>query len=79
MPVEPVACRSVMWKYEGTVDGNRLVLNSEGPIPSKPDKMIKAVDTWEFKGKDQVVLTGEMQGPDGKMVTMVKVTCTRKK
>lgn len=68
-----------MWKYEGTVEGNKLVFHSEGPDPSTPGKMIKAVDTWEFKGKDQVILTGQMEGPDGKIFTMVKVTCTRKK
>jgi hypothetical protein len=68
-----------MWKYEGTVNGNKLVLHSEGPMPSDPSKPMKTIDTWEFKGADQVVLTGEMLGPDGKMSTMVKVTCTRKK
>jgi hypothetical protein len=68
-----------LWQYEGTVAGNKLMLDSEGPMPHEPDKMFKARDTWEFKGKDQVVLTGEMQGRDGKMTPMVKVTCTRKK
>jgi hypothetical protein len=41
--------------------------------------MIKARDTWEFRSKDQVILTGEMQGPDGKMFMMMRATCTRKK
>ena len=68
-----------LWHYEGVVDGNKLVLNSEGPNPGDPDKMIKGRDTWEFKGKDQVILTGEMQGPDGKMVMMMRATGTRKK
>lgn len=67
-----------LWQYEGIVDGHKLVLDSEGPNPAEPGKMIKWRDTWEFKGKDQVVLTGEMQGPDGKMMTMVKITCSRK-
>lgn len=68
-----------MWKYTGVVDGDKLVLDSEGPSPTDPAKMVKARDTWEFKGKDQILLTGEMEGPDGKMMTGVKVTCTRKK
>lgn len=68
-----------LWQYEGIVEGNKLVLDSEGPNPAEPGKMMKARDTWEFKGKDQILLTGEMEGPDGKMVTGVKVTCTRRK
>jgi hypothetical protein len=68
-----------LWHYEGIVDGNKLVLNSEGPSPADPGKMIKARDTWEFRSKDQVILTGEMQGPDGKMFMMMRATCTRKK
>ena len=68
-----------LWRYDGVVEGDKLVLNSEGPIPGEPGKMIKSRDTWEFKGNDQVILTGEVQGPDGKMVPMMKATCTRKK
>lgn len=68
-----------LWMYEGTVEGNKLILNSEGPNPSEPGKMIKGRDIWEFKGKDQVILTGEFQGPDGKFVTFGKTICTRTK
>ncbi len=68
-----------LWQYEGVVEGNKLVLNSQGPNPADPEKMMKARDTWEFKGNDQLILTGEMEGPDDKLMTMMKVTCTRKK
>jgi hypothetical protein len=68
-----------LWKYEGIVDGDKLIFDSEGPHPAGPDKMIKARDTWEFKGEDLILLTGEMEGPDGKMITAMKATCTRKK
>ncbi len=68
-----------LWHYEGIVDGNKFVLNSEGPNPADPGKMIKIRDTWEFKSKDLIVLTGQMQGPDGKMTTMMTATCRRKK
>ena len=54
-----------LWHYEGTVEGNKLILNTEGPDPSDPSKMIKARDTWDFKSKDLVVLTSQMVGPDG--------------
>ncbi len=68
-----------LWRYEGTVDGDKLVLNSEGPNPADPGKMIKARDTWEFKSPDLIVLTGQMEGPDGKMTTMMTATCTRQR
>ena len=68
-----------MWKYEGSVEGNALVLNSEGPLPTEPNKMIKARDTWAFKNQDTLVLTGQMEGPDGKFITMMTATCTRRK
>jgi len=66
------------WQYEGIVEGNKLLLNSEGPNPAEPGKMMKARDTWEFKGKDRILLTGEMEGPDGKMTTGVRVVCKRR-
>jgi len=68
-----------MWKHDGVVEGDKLVLDSEGPIPGEPGILIKSRDTWEFKGKDQVILTGEVQGPDGKMTPMMKATCIQKK
>lgn len=68
-----------LWKYEGLVQGNKLILNSEGPNPFEPGKMVKARDTWEFEGDDLIVLTGAMEGPDGKFMTMMKATCKRKK
>jgi hypothetical protein len=68
-----------MWQYDGTLDGNALVLHSEGPLPTDPGKMIKARDTWTFKNSDTLVLTGQMEGPDGKFITMMTATCTRRK
>ena len=67
-----------LWHYEGTVEGDKLVLNSEGPDPSAPGKMMKARDTWHFKSKDMLVITGQMEGPDGKWLTMMTATCKRK-
>jgi hypothetical protein len=68
-----------LWKYEGKVEGNKLIFNAEGPCPMKPGKLSKFRDTWEFKGKDQLVLTGEMEGDDGKMAKGMVATCTRKR
>ena len=68
-----------LWQYEGKADGDKLIFDSEGPSPTDPDKLIKFRDTWELKRKDQIVLTGEMEGPDGKLFAGMKSVCTRKK
>ena len=68
-----------LWQYEGVVKGTKLVLDTEGPNPAEPGKRIKARDTWDFKGKDELILTSEMQGPDGKMTMFMRATCVRKK
>lgn len=68
-----------MWKYEGKVDGNKLIFLSQGPDPTDPKKRIKARDTWEFKSDDLILLTGEMENAEGKLVAIMKSTCRRKK
>jgi hypothetical protein len=68
-----------LWKYEGVADGDNLVLYSEGPNPDQPGKLVKLRDTWEFRSPDLIILTSEAEGPDGKMVTGMKATCTRRK
>lgn len=68
-----------LWLYEGTVEGNKLILPSDGPNPSDPSKPMKFRDTWEFKDKDTIVLTGEVQNPEGGWTKMMTATCTRKK
>jgi len=68
-----------LWRYEGKVEDNKLIFTAEGPCPMKPGTMSKFRDTWEFKSKDQLVLTGEMEGEDGKMTKGMVATCTRKK
>lgn len=67
----------ILWHYEGEADGNRLVVESEGPHPALPGKF-KFRNTWNFKTADEVVLTSEMEGRDGKMLTILKSTCRRK-
>ena len=67
-----------LWKYEGIVDGTKLVLDSEGPNPLDPERMMKARDTWDFKSENLIILTSEIEGPDGKMTLMMKASCKRK-
>lgn len=67
----------ILWRYEGKADDNRLAVDSEGPHPYLPGNH-KFRNTWEFKTADEVVLTSEMEGRDGKMITILKSTCRRK-
>lgn len=67
-----------MWKYDGEMVGNKLVLNSEGPSMDGSGKMVKARDSWEFRDDNTLVLTGEFEGEDGKMFKVMEATFKRK-
>jgi hypothetical protein len=67
-----------LWRYEGTVDGNKLTLNTEGPhmVTGKPTRM---KDVIEIKNKDEKVMTSHVLGDDGKWVQFMTMTARRKK
>jgi hypothetical protein len=67
-----------LWKYEGKVDGNKLILDSEAPDPTDSKKMIRTRDTWEFKKDGTLVLTSRMEDADGKLWALMKSSCRRK-
>jgi hypothetical protein len=71
---------SYLWKYEGAVDsaGKILTLETEGPCMMKPG-LAKFREVTEIVDKDHKTFTSSMLGDDGKWITIVKVTSTRKK
>jgi hypothetical protein len=70
-----------MWKYEGTVDasGKKLTLEAEGPDMSNPGKTAKYRDAYDFKSKDEIAISSEMQGADGKWITFMTGIAKRTK
>ncbi|CAN5337661.1 DUF1579 domain-containing protein [soil metagenome] len=71
----------LLWKYEGTVDstGKILTLESEGPNMLDPTKTCKFRDITEFKADGTRVAKNMMEGPDGKWITVMTMTATKKK
>lgn len=69
------------WKYEGTVDktGRKLTFEAEGPNYSQDGKPGKFRDSYEFKSKDEITLTSQMLGPDGKWITFMNGVARRVK
>jgi hypothetical protein len=73
-------CSACDWlcKYEGSVSGNTLTLECEGPDPTT-GKVAKMKDVMEVKDKDTRVLTSYIQGEDGKWTRFMTMTAKRKK
>ena len=67
-----------MFTYEGTVSGNTLTLETEGPNPTT-GKIAKMRDVLELKDKDHKLITSYIQGEDGKWVSFMTMNARRKK
>jgi len=69
-----------LWKYTGTVEGNKLTLESKGPCPMKPPgTLANFKETMELKDKDHKVFTSSMQEDDSSWTQMLTTHYTRKK
>jgi hypothetical protein len=69
------------WIYRGSVDatGKILTLEADGPNMLSPGKTAKFRDVYEFKSKDEMAMTSQMQGEDGQWTTFMSGTARRKK
>jgi len=54
-----------MWIYEGSLAGNVLTLDCEGPDFANPGKTCSYQDIMELVSDDHRILTSRMKGPDG--------------
>jgi hypothetical protein len=68
-----------LWVYEGTLDGNVLTLDSEGPSfdPDAKGKMAKYKDVIELKSDDHRVLTSHRLGDDGEWQVFITASYRR--
>jgi hypothetical protein len=57
-----------LWPYEGTLEGNVLTLDSEGPSFSGDGAIVKYQDIVEFVDDDHWILRSRIPGEDGKWV-----------
>jgi hypothetical protein len=72
---------SLLWRYTGSTDaaGTKLTLETEGPNMMVPGKTAQYREAIEIKSPDRKVFTSSILGDDGKWVTFVTVTATRRK
>lgn len=55
-----------LWIYEGTLEGNVLTLDCEGPSFAGDGTMARYQDIIEFKSDDHRTLSSQVLGADGK-------------
>ena len=67
-----------LWPYEGTLDGNVLTLDSEGPNFSGDGSTVKYQDVVEHVDDDHWILRSRMPGEDSKWVEFMTAHYRRK-
>lgn len=68
---------SHMWLNEGSVEGNSITLETEGPCPV--NGLTRFRETTEFKTPDHKVFTSRILSPDGEWKVGMTINCYRKK
>ena len=66
------------WFYEGTLEGNKLKLESSGPSFEDPDKTVPYLDVMEVLTPDHRILTSHLKGDDGQWQPFMKLHYHRK-
>jgi hypothetical protein len=67
---------SHMWLNEGSVEGNSITLETEGPCPVNGTTKFR--ETTEFKTPDHKVFTSRLLAPDGEWKVAMTINCYRK-
>jgi hypothetical protein len=67
-----------LWPYEGTLDGNVLTLDNEGPSFSGDGTTAKYQDVVEVVDDDHWVLRSRVLGADGKWTDFMEAHYRRK-
>ncbi len=65
------------WELSGSVDGNVLSMESEGPDFTRPGKTIGYRDIYEFKTAELIVTTSQSQDAAGEWKTFMNGTMTK--
>jgi hypothetical protein len=73
------SCFNHMWKYEGKVEGEKLILSAEGPDMTEPGRTTTYQDIFEFKSPDHYTMTSQALGKDGKWTKFMTAEVIRKK
>ncbi|MCA9052759.1 MAG: DUF1579 domain-containing protein [Planctomycetaceae bacterium] len=67
-----------LWKYEGAVEGEKLILEASGPNLLAGGRPALFRDIYEFKSADEIAVSSQMQTEDGAWVTFITGTARRK-
>lgn len=54
-----------LWTYDGTIEGDRMVLASRGPSFDVEGAVVDYQDVWEIQSPHTRTLTGRLKGEDG--------------
>ena len=66
-----------LWVYDGRLEGNRLVLDTEGPRFTPEGGMARYIDTIELVDDDHRLLTSAQLGEDGKWTEFMRAEYRR--